>query len=71
MEEKKEIVSPGVCASKSVCVCATERGHILHEQSRSLIHTPTSVSPSIPFLYCSLLQIESEDLPETIPDNHT
>lgn len=69
MGEKKKKVQE--CVLLNQCVCATERGHIFHEQSRSLIHTPTSVSPSIPFLYCSLSQIESEDLPETIPDNHT
>lgn len=37
----------------------------------SLIHTPTSISRSVPSLSRSLSQIESGDLPETIPDNHT
>lgn len=75
-DKEKENVSPLVCAPKEgnvcVCVCVSERGHVLHKHSGSLIHSPISISPSLPsLLCCSLSQIESGDLPETIPDNHT
>lgn len=55
--------------SKCVCVCVW--GHILHKYSLSLIHSHLILSQPSPSLCCSLSQIESGDLPETTPDNHT